>query len=66
MCEQGADKEEIVWLGNTALLLAAQEGHIPVAQYLCEQRADTEAGMLMKCHHCTWKRSLATALWWPE
>ena len=39
-CEQGADKEARDEDGRTPLYTPAREGHLPVVQYMCEQRGE--------------------------
>jgi ankyrin repeat protein len=39
LCEQGADKGAKSTVGLTALHVAAEKGHFPVAQYLFDHRA---------------------------
>jgi len=43
LVQKGADKEARDGDGMTPLHWAAQEGHLPVVQYLCEQGADKAA-----------------------
>ena len=43
LCEQGGDKGALDRWGISPLYIAAEEGHLPMVQYLCEQEAYEEA-----------------------